>query len=98
MNINILIIFKNFECVSAYRWRHYKIDFWISVNTLKNIDACKDHGGMNLAAHTSIGVIMKARNCAHRKSIESSYLQVHVPRGKCELNIQLGNNGAANMQ
>lgn len=62
------------------------------------IHACKDHGGMNLAAHTSIGVIMKARNCAHRKSIESSYLQVHVPRGKCELNIQLGNNGAANMQ
>ena len=62
------------------------------------IHACKDHGGMNLAAHTSIGVIMKARNCAHRKSVESSYLQVHVPRGKCELNIQLGNNGAANMQ
>ena len=60
------------------------------------IHACKDHGGMNLAAHTSIGIIMKARNCAHRKSGETSYLQVYVPKGKCQLNKQLGNNGAAN--
>ena len=49
-----------------------------------------------LAAHTSIGIIMKARNCAHRKSGETSYLQVYVPKGKCHLNKQLGNNGAAN--
>ena len=51
---------------------------------------------MNLAAHTSIGIIMKARNCARRKSGETSYLQVYVPKGKCHLNKQLGNNGAAN--
>jgi hypothetical protein len=58
------------------------------------IHACKDHGVINLAAHASIRAIMKARNCAHRKNVENSYQQVHVPRGTRELNIQLGNSGS----
>ena len=62
------------------------------------IHACKDHCGLNLAGHTSIGVVMKARTCAHRKSGESSFLQVHAPKGKFEFNVQLGINGAANTE
>ena len=49
-----------------------------------------------LPAIPPVGVIMKARNCARRKSGDSAYLQVHAPTGKCNLNKQLANNGAAN--